>query len=182
MDTSEAGAELLADPSVDVLPLLGYRDDVPLPPDRRLASLRNVGNTCYLNALLHALAAIPRVALWACSHEREARARPRHNGDQCPLCLFAKDIRHIRSAERAENYVPRIVAARGTWTRERGARRGIFDNQKHFAVNKRFRFWEIAWTKWIEKPYSFKRLRLRTKIMVRTALGIPRHSITFLVV
>ena len=99
---------------------LGYRDDVALAIDRVQVALRNVGNTCYLNALLHALATIPRVARWSAGHERLARDRPHGN---CPLCKFAADIRCIRSGPRhAAGYVPQIVTARGEWSQ------GLFRN------------------------------------------------------
>ena len=80
---------LLSAPAADVMEVLGYRTDCNLPIDRKAASLRNVGNTCYLNALLQALAALPRVAMWASEHARMARASPSHDVQRCALCAFA---------------------------------------------------------------------------------------------
>ena len=112
--TVEGGA-LLSEPAVDVMSTLGYRADCALPIDRKVASLRNVGNTCYLNALLRALAAVPRVVLWACEHERVSRTNPRHD-KRCVLCALARDLRHIRSAGDASPVVPEIVSTRARWS------------------------------------------------------------------
>ena len=111
------GVHLLEAASVDGRARLGYRDDCALAIDRAQVALHNVGNTCYLNALLHALARIPRVALWSAGHERLARDRPH---GECLLCKFAADIRCIRSGSpRLGGYVPQIVKARGEWSNER---------------------------------------------------------------
>ena len=117
MVEQDPGAQLLEAPSVDGRAHLGYRDDCALAIDRAQVALRNVGNTCYLNALLHALATIPRVALWSAGHERLARDRPHSN---CLLCKFAADIRCIRSGTpHFGGYVPQIVTSRGEWSNGR---------------------------------------------------------------
>ena len=114
VEALERGGALLSEPAVDVMNVLRYPAGVPLPIDRRAAPLRNIGNTCYLNAILHALAAIPRVASWACGHQA-ARARERHNVERCQLCAFARDVRHIRTDESGVAYVPEIVRTRRQW-------------------------------------------------------------------
>merc|ERR1712187_1099888 len=80
------GAALRAEPVLDAEQILGYSTMIGIPQDRRVARLRNLGNTCYLNATLNALSSIPSVARWACGHERAQREVQRHNSERCALC------------------------------------------------------------------------------------------------
>jgi hypothetical protein len=50
---------------IDVAALLGYTRAPPdLQPHTGTTPLRNAGNTCYLNALLHSLARVPSLRTW----------------------------------------------------------------------------------------------------------------------
>ena len=133
LEALDPGTTLLASPEVDVRRTLGYREDSSLPIDRKVGSLRNTGNTCYLNSLLHALGSLPRVVLWACGHEQLAEDMPGHDRNRCQLCLFAKDIRHIRSAQDARPVEPATVATRRQWSQ------GAFGSTRQQDVEEAFR-------------------------------------------
>ena len=72
-------------------------------------SLKNVGNTCYLNALLHALASLPQVRVWVRQHQAACT-----NG--CVLCDLAEDVECMTSSEGFCDYVPQIVRHRASWS------------------------------------------------------------------
>ena len=115
VEAPERGGALLSEPAVDVMNVLRYPARGALPIEHRAAPLQNIGNTCYLNAMLHALAAVPRVATWACGHHYAVRASGRHNVDRCQLCAFARDVRHIRTDVSGAAYIPETVTTRGQW-------------------------------------------------------------------
>ena len=135
--TVGSGTEL-AEEVVDAEEVLGYLGSASLPQDRRVASLRNVGNTCYLNAVLNALASVPLVARWACAHERAVRNSPRHDCDHCTLCLLGRDIRQIRASEDHAPLLPSIVRERGQWSRRSNHGPGVFDNVRQQDANEAF--------------------------------------------
>ena len=83
--------------------------------DAGMGSLKNIGNTCYLNALLHALAALPAIVAWT---ERHASV-PGSCDIECPLCALRADLAHIRRAKSAEPYEPKTVRLRASWSRGR---------------------------------------------------------------
>ena len=63
---------LCLDPDFDAALILGY-DDMPQAfEDNTFCGLQNLGNTCYANALLNALAKIPLCRLWLLQHQQIA--------------------------------------------------------------------------------------------------------------
>ena len=88
------------------------------------AALRNVGNTCYLNALLHVLARIPTLRTWFQEHLNLFGQS--HAGLTCPLCSLARDVNQLCLDVDATPFVPTIVKERALWSR------GMFhDNDQH---------------------------------------------------
>ena len=83
---SRASVALLAEPQPDLADMLGYPEGMENYVDNVQGSFANVGNTCYLNALLHALASfLRRLGLYvlqrslrsACSARRPRTRTPR---------------------------------------------------------------------------------------------------------
>ena len=83
---------------------LRYTTNSALSTAHGARGLRNLGNTCYGNALLFALARIPSVRRWCKDHSETAVTPPLH-GAQCPLCMLGHDISHLLRTERASSHV-----------------------------------------------------------------------------
>lgn len=121
---------LLEVPEVDMSNLLGYDGDITSVIDHARCGLRNIGNTCYLNALLHALARIPAVMHWCyihleCSKGDASHARP------CCLCNLAQDLRMIK-VDNACTAIPITASTRGDWGGERFANNAQQDAHEVF--------------------------------------------------
>ena len=128
------GVALGAEPVLDAEQILGYSAVAGIPQDRRVARLRNLGNTCYLNATLSALSSIPLVVRWACGHERAQRESQDHDSERCALCLLGRDIRTIRASRELNAIEPAVARARGQWSL------GAFDNLEQQDANEAFNF------------------------------------------
>ena len=83
--------ELLDARTLDAPGILGYPAQGETYVDPVRASLRNPGNMCYLNALLHVLARTPRIRNWAVQHLALYGQRPGHL--PCVLCDLGADLR-----------------------------------------------------------------------------------------
>ena len=59
--------------------------------DKVSCSLRNLGNTCYLNALIHVLTRIPFFRQWCFEHQ-ETIMGSEHKSENCALCTLAYDL------------------------------------------------------------------------------------------
>eukprot|EP00973_Karenia_brevis_P075897 10544489-Karenia_brevis.AAC.1 len=94
LDAQIRNSALLAAPAVDIRELLGYAARVAVDVDNACASLVNLGNTCYLNALLHILARIPSVRSWCYQHQQHWGGDSMHVA-HCSLCALAADLRRI---------------------------------------------------------------------------------------
>ena len=96
---------------VDLYTALGYSTIPWHYEDSQSLALSNIGNTCYLNALLHTISRIPSVAQWTSQHKRLCS---KANGN-CILCDLAFDVNSITISIEKEFYVPRIVTKRRIW-------------------------------------------------------------------
>lgn len=107
-------------PSVDVAEQLQYSSTIGRIEDNVTAALHNVGNTCYLNSMLHVFARVPVLCDWFAQHA--ARWGEVHQGLGCPLCLIASDVHRLCVDVQAEPFEPRLVRARALWSK------GTFDD------------------------------------------------------
>ena len=107
-------------PSTDVAQRLGYSCNTTQLEDNLTAALHNVGNTCYLNSVLHVFARVRSLRQWFDQHlQKWADA---HSGLACPLCLIATDMALLCIDTDAAPMIPSIVRTRNTWSQ------GVFDN------------------------------------------------------
>ncbi|MAF76427.1 MAG: hypothetical protein CMF17_11365 [Idiomarinaceae bacterium] len=104
---------LLAMPAVQAAELLGYTTGDVADEDHTSCVLRNIGNTCYLDALLHILAKVPSVRAWLSGHRMLATEDD--HSTSCLLCWLAGDIHRLTSSTGSVPFVPRVVRNRGEW-------------------------------------------------------------------
>ena len=72
-----------------------------------------MGNTCYLNALLHVLARVECIRIWLSEHKRV-----HHDGSSEPTCMVCKlidDVHDLTSTGSMVPLRPRIVLSRACW-------------------------------------------------------------------
>lgn len=101
--------------NVDAARELHYTIDPPVFADATVRGLRNLGNTCYGNALLFAFAKMPAVRRWLREHQDLALKPPIH-GPRCPLCMLARDVTELtRARARTSVHVPELLFHRATW-------------------------------------------------------------------
>ena len=99
----------------DLAKLLGYEDDNLDYVDNASGCLRNLGNTCYVNAMLHVLARIPSIRRWCSSHQTQFAESVSHPTD-CVLCALAFDMSRLAVETGATAMAPRIAQERGSWS------------------------------------------------------------------
>ena len=107
---------LLDAPSLPVLELLNYRTmntNKDAMVDKRLGALKNTGNMCYLNALLHVLARVPGIQKWTQQHCRQHQCRS--GNEDCALCNFGQDVYQLIAATNETHFEAKTVQRRGTW-------------------------------------------------------------------
>ena len=100
----------LGDPSQDDVELVAIAHP-EMDRDARQSSLQNRERTCWMNALLHAMSAIPRLAQWILSHAHE-----HGHVTACALCALRSDVAHVRSAPQGSQIIPEIVISRRIWS------------------------------------------------------------------
>ena len=75
--------------------------------------LQNLGNTCYLNSLLHVLARVECIRIWLSQHQGV-----HHDGGSEPTCIVCKlidDINDLTATGNMQPLRPRIVLSRASW-------------------------------------------------------------------
>jgi len=82
--------------------------------DNMGVALSNLGNTCYLNALLHVLARVPALRHWLEQHLKMHFQA--HAGLSCPLCVVAQDVNHLCTDVDATPFAPAFVKNRHRWS------------------------------------------------------------------
>ena len=113
--------------------LLGYDLTVRPPPCRLRVALRNVGNTCYLNAVLHAITPLRLLRAWLHEHIRICPNAARGTSS-CPTCTLASDVMQIAASTEQCVMTPRTVATRGEWSRHAFANFDQHDAQEAFSL------------------------------------------------
>ena len=88
-------AQTLVPPDLDISFRLGYTHAADEGVQTSGASLYNLGNTCYLNALLQAMTRVPALRQWCCQHQVLHRGATPNEIDGCVLCNLACDVRGL---------------------------------------------------------------------------------------
>ena len=109
-------AALLEPTETDVAEFLGYTGPIGGSVDNVQCGLHNMGNTCYLNALLHALARIPSIRSWCDLHQRRFATDMNH-GHHCVLCHLALDLSSIAVDITPMPLAPQTVRMRSVWSK-----------------------------------------------------------------
>jgi len=122
--------ELLAHATRDVSALLGYEDGEFDYVDHVRGALQNLGNTCYLNALLHVLGRVPSIRRWCASHQMRFGQDPGHPVD-CVLCALSLDLAHLAVDVSSAPVAPAVAQRRAAWSH--GAFRGFAQHDAHEA-------------------------------------------------
>ena len=104
---------LLQQPSVDAAELLGYSSE-GIPCVHSSCGLRNIGNTCWGNALLQVFARISPLQLWMAEHSQNSDPTT-HVSSECPLCLLSTDLKALNSASTNSVLIPDILQRRTLW-------------------------------------------------------------------
>ena len=93
---------------------LGYTTTSVLPHASIQSGLRNLGNTCYGNALLAVVSRLASVQRWLREHAGSHGGTSVH-GRTCVLCMLAHDTDEIVRDNTLEPYTPLIIRYRGKW-------------------------------------------------------------------
>ena len=93
---------------------LGYTTTSVLPHASIQRGLRNLGNTCYGNALLAVVSRLASVQRWLREHAGSHGGTSVH-GRTCVLCMLAHDTDEIVRDNTLEPYTPLIMRYRGKW-------------------------------------------------------------------
>ena len=93
---------------------IGYSDVAVEASDFCKVALKNIGNTCFLNALLHSLARLPSVRHWTIQHLNIC-STTHTNGGMCALCDLALDLNDITMDIQDVLVTPRTATKRSVW-------------------------------------------------------------------
>jgi ubiquitin C-terminal hydrolase len=107
-------AEIFNSPDIDFAHLLGYSVSSEISTASCDRGLSNLGNTCYLNALVAAMAHIPLVRTWAREHRQRCGTLVEHVGS-CVACCLAEDVVGLLTTGATRPLIPNIAKYRGSW-------------------------------------------------------------------
>ena len=110
---SEYGVELRSDPQPDYCTLMNYNLQSARVSDAYSRGVANVGNTCYVNALLRSLGSLSSVHAWARHHAAHC-AVGRARATNCGLCCLCVDMAAL-SQEQQSVYTPLVATQRRHW-------------------------------------------------------------------
>ena len=130
---------LLEDPEYDIAQLLDYdfrpaalAETMSSLEDMTHCGLRNLGNTCYANALLNAISKIPLCRSWLATHQQRFERDATH-ANTCMLCKLANDAARVCTLPFNAPFSPDAVLARAHWNDSRS-----LDNFAQHDANEAF--------------------------------------------
>ena len=77
--------------------------------------MRNLGNTCYGNALLAALSRLPRLRGWLSAHTAEFPQGVQHNRLHCAICRLARDLHGLTHDNERAPLIPETMLYVAAW-------------------------------------------------------------------
>ena len=92
--------------------------------------LENLGNTCYANAVLNAVAKLASCRAWLANHQRRRLGEAGHDAE-CLLCALAEDVARLTTLHCNEPFAPSVVQKRARWDAAR-----TFDNRQQHDANE----------------------------------------------
>ena len=101
-------------PDYDAALVIGYDTAPQAIEDNTRCGLNNLGNTCYANSVVNALAKIPRVRYWLSQH-LERLSHERDHPPRCLLCVLARDISRLTTFTENDSFNPIVVQRRREW-------------------------------------------------------------------
>jgi len=91
---------------------LGYHENLFEAPLTWQCGQTNLGNTCYANSLLVAVAAVPALRSWVLKHDSLHEA---YNYTNCLLCRVASDVSLLAASPCQQCISPATVETRASW-------------------------------------------------------------------
>ena len=96
---------MLAEPTFDAAALLGYSMDAEVLEDNSMCGLFNIGNTCYLNALVTVLSKVTATRSWLLQHQAQALDDDDHDAP-CTLSHLAQDVYRLTTMPPNDSFPP----------------------------------------------------------------------------
>ena len=90
----EVNTELLTEPDTDAAGFLGY-DLTKICGSATVRGMSNIANTCYINAMLAALSAVPAVRCWSKEHLQHHEQARGGGVKTCLACQFGFDLQEL---------------------------------------------------------------------------------------
>ena len=89
----------------------------------RSRGMRNLGNTCYGNALLAALSRLPRLRGWLSQHTSDFASGIQHHRLHCAICRLAPEFQGITDINDRTRLLPETMRHVALWNRHFANRR-----------------------------------------------------------
>ena len=97
-----------------------------------MCGLANLGNTCYLNAVITAVSAVAALRTWLFQHQSGVGQDENHG--PCVLCHLAEDVKRIATMPYNEPFRPIVALTRAAWSE--GSFANSSQHDAHEAIQK----------------------------------------------